>query len=301
MRRVLLVVCLACGCAPVPVPADAGADAGAGPTLLRAATFNVHRFFDSVCDTGNCEPGAYEEVQTEAAVAKRGAQLASTLDAFDVDVVALQEVESQPCIDAILARTAVMTFAQLGETGAPASVDVAIFSRVPIEAVVHHQEVLFRPDGSETSFARDLLEVHVTVEGTPVVFFAAHFKSKNGDDPGRRLAEAQAARRILDETAAAHPDALVVLGGDLNDTPESPPLQALLGDGGVVRAAAELPEAEQATYVFNGSGQAIDHLLQAVTPAAVQQPGTVRTWRGSSRGFAGSDHFALSAAWRPVD
>ena len=103
---------------------------------------------------------------------------------------------------------------------------------------VRADEVLTRPDGSTTTFSRELLEVHVTKAGRAIIFFAAHFRSKSNDDPGRRLAEAQATRRIVDAVAAANPRALVVLGGDLNDTPGSPPLDALTGNGGLLRAAA---------------------------------------------------------------
>lgn len=77
----------------------------------------------------------------------------------------------------------------------------------------HRDLVLYRPDGSRTSFSRELLEVHTTVEGEArVIFFSAHFRSKSNDDPGRRLAEARATRVILGDVATANPDALVVYG-----------------------------------------------------------------------------------------
>jgi endonuclease/exonuclease/phosphatase family metal-dependent hydrolase len=126
------------------------------------------------------------------------------------------------------------------------------------------------------------------------VLFAAHFRSKVMDDPGRRLAEAQVSRRIVTDVANASPGALVVMAGDLNDTPGSPPLDALTANEGLVRAAADLPVPDQATYLFNGRGEAIDHILQAVTAAAKVVPRSAVVWR-ESRGFAGSDHFALTA------
>jgi len=132
-------------------------------------------------------------------------------------------------------------------------------------------------------------------DGTEVVVFGAHFRSKSPpDDSGRRLAEAQVSRRIVTDVATALPAALVVMGGDLNDSPGSPPLDALTLDGGLLRVAADLPVADQATYVFNGRGEAIDHILQAVTPAGASVPGSARVWK-DTRGFSGSDHFALTA------
>src|SRR5262249_11840813 len=108
------------------------------------------------------------------------------------------------------------------------------------------------------------------------------------------LAEAQTSRRIVDEVAAASPEALVVLAGDLNDTPDSPPLLALTDNDGLIRVAADLPVADQYTYVFNGRGEVIDHILQAKSSTTRAVPRSAIVWKGS-RGFAGSDHYALTA------
>ena len=150
-------------------------------------------------------------------------------------------------------------------------------------------------DGSVTTFSRELLEVHVRVVGVEVVMFAAHFRSKVNDDPARRLAEAQVAHRVVTELAARAPEALVVVGGDLNDTPGSPPLEALVGDGGLVRLADDLPAAAQATYFYRGRGQSIDHLLVAPTATAAERvPRSSRVWRDGN-GYADSDHAALTS------
>lgn len=277
-------------------------DAGVEPPLpdpvrVRAATFNTKLFFDTVCESGACGPGDFEQVPTTAAFDARVAEVATAVSGFGADLVALQELETQAVVDALVLRLGNSTpYAVLGEIGSAGSVDVAVFSRTPIEKVVKHRDlVLYRPDGSRTSFSRELLEVHTTVEGKRVIFFSAHFRSKSNDDPGRRLAEARATRVILGDVATANPDALVVLGGDLNDTPGSEPITALDSDGVLVRAAADLPVADQSTYIFGGRGEAIDHLFHALTPKTALVPRSARTWKTGSRGFAGSDHFALSA------
>jgi endonuclease/exonuclease/phosphatase family metal-dependent hydrolase len=174
---------------------------------------------------------------------------------------------------------------------------VAILSKTPIDSVTGHRDLerLVRPDGSRTNFSREFLEAHVRAsDGTEVVLFAAHFRSKVMDDPGRRLAEAQVSRRIVTDVAAALPTALVLMAGDLNDGPGTPTLDALVANDGLLRAAADLPVANQVTYVFNGRGEAIDHILQAVTPAGTLVPRSAVVWK-DTRGFAGSDHFALTA------
>ena len=90
--------------------------------------------------------------------------------------------------------------------------------------------------------------------------FCAHFIAKSGNaerfwrDPYRR-AEAGAARDIMLEVAAQHPDALLVLGGDLNDFPGSTTLNVFEDDERFKRVAAELNGAER-THRFG----ALDHL-----------------------------------------
>jgi uncharacterized protein len=281
-------------------PVDAGQDAGldAGPALrLRVATFNVKLFFDTMCQSGQCAAGDFEQVLTPQAFDARANELSQAIMGFDADVVSLQELETQACLDAILRHlTGALPHGALGEIGSSGSVDVAILSKTPLERVVgHRSEPLFRPDGTRTTFSREFLEVHVrAANGTEVVVFAAHFRSKSSDDPGRRLAEAQTSRRIVTELATAQPEALVVMAGDLNDTPGSPPMEALTADGGLLRVAADLPIADQYTYIFNGRGEAIDHILQAVTPAAFAVPRSTIVWK-NSRGFAGSDHYAVTS------
>ncbi|MGV3624835.1 MAG: endonuclease/exonuclease/phosphatase family protein [Archangium sp.] len=300
MFRVTLVVasCVFVACAPRPSEPDAGEPEVPERIRVRAATFNTERFFDTVCQSGSCASGDYEELPTQAAFEARVSQVAIAMNGFGADLISLQEIETQAVVDSLLPRVSTSTpYAVLGEIGGAATVDVAVFSKWPIERVVKHRdEVLIKPDGSRTSFSRELLEVHVTIEGKRVIFFSAHFRSKNNDDPGRRLAEAQATRRIMDAVAVQNPDALIILGGGLNDTPGSEPIVAL-EENGLLRAAADLPVADQGTYVYGGQSQAIDHLFQAGTQAAALVPRSARVWKQGSRGFAGSDHRALTADW----
>lgn len=294
--RVALIGLFAAACRTVthePAP-----DAYAGPDA-RVATFNVKRFFDTVCDSGTCGFGEYEELPTMGEVDARATQIADAIRALDADVISLQEIETQACLDALLVRLGdTMPYGVLGETDVAASVDVAVLSKTPLDLVVGHRErlPLQLPNGASSTFSRELLEVHVRVGATPLVMFAAHFKAKSNDDPPRRLAEAQATAYVMNEVAAQRPGTLVVLGGDLNDTPGSPPLDALTIEGGLVRLADDLSVDEQATYIFNGRRQAIDHLLVAPNTAAVRRiPRSTQVWRSATGGYGGSDHFALTS------
>lgn len=279
--------------------ADATSDTPPPPAgSIRVASLNVHRLFDTVCDSGSCDAGAYEEVATPAELAARGARIADALGALHADVVLVEEVESQASLDAIGAAAPFFPARVLGEIGTVASVDVGVLSAYPITEVKRHRdEVLTRPDGSTTTFSRELLEAHLDVRGAKVIVFAAHFRSKANDDPGRRLAEAQAAQRIVAAAAAAEPTALVVLGGDLNDVPGSEPLLAIEASGALARTSAGLPSASIATYVYFGAGEALDHLYVATSGGAARfVPGSFRVAHDASGfGLAGSDHAGIYA------
>lgn len=297
--RWLLVALLALGaCRELPPEIEVDAQTG---TPLRVATFNVRRLFDTVCASGLCGPDDYEALATPEELDARATQIADAIRTLDPDVISLQEIETQPCFDALLARLAdTLPYGVLGEIGTVASVDVAVLSKRPLDMVLGHRasEPLMLADGSTTTFSRELLEVHTrSANGVEVILFAAHFKSKSGDEPARRLAEAQVAARVVTEVAARTPGAVVMLAGDLNDTPDSPPLQALTTSG-LLRLADDLSPAAQATYFYAGQGQSIDHILLAPDHASTRVTRSSRVWRGTGGGWGGSDHAALTSELR---
>src|SRR5690606_20707437 len=84
-----------------------------------------------------------------------------------------------------------------------------------------------------------------------------HFKAKSNDDPDKRLAEAQHTRLIADSLVAEYPDAALVILGDFNDFPGSPPIDALDDSdaGRFISAARQLPASDAwSVDGFSGSG-----------------------------------------------
>ncbi len=300
----------ACEAEPGPAEADADAvadavedvDAGFPQSLVRVATFNVERYFDDVCDSRRCEPGDFEEVPSPAVFAYRTGQIAGAIRGLEADVVLLQEVESQRCMDALVAELGDrFGVAVIGELGYAASMDVAVLARGELVDIVRHQDEPFpRPGGGTTRFTRELLELHLDVAGHRLIVLNAHFKSQYADDPDKRLAEARRARQIVDAVDAAHPDALVVFGGDLNDVPGSPPLNELeAGTRGLVRLGAQLPPEDDWTLLYRGNRQALDHLYLPVDDLGAYVDGTVSVVRGTAGyGYGGSDHAVMRAVLR---
>ena len=268
------------------------------PGTVRIAAFNVHRFFDTVCDSGSCGGTAYEELPSADVFNARAVRIAQAIASMKAGVVLLSEVETLPCLEALKARLPEFSTAVLGEIGTPASVDVAVLARYPLREVRLHraQRILTRPDGTTTLFAREFLEVRLDVQGAEVIVFAAHYRSKVDDDPGRRYAEAEASRDIVTAVAAERPGALVVLGGDLNDVPGSPPLEALEQGEALQRVSSELPLEELGTVWFQGASLALDHLYRARDASGPSVPGSFRVVRDApGSGLARSDHAAVQA------
>ena len=187
-------------------------------TTVSVATFNVRKFFDTNCDTRNCGPGSLKPCP-QTRIRAKAQQIANGIRILEADILLLQEIETQTCLDTLLEALSDQgyTTAVLGETGGSASLDVAVVSKVPVVGRRSYQDVQIPlPNGGSTTFSRDLLEVHLDYGDSRVIVFNAHFKAKTRDDPDRRLAEATAARDIVTAVAEEEPNALVVLGGDLN-------------------------------------------------------------------------------------
>ncbi|MBI5534973.1 MAG: endonuclease/exonuclease/phosphatase family protein [Deltaproteobacteria bacterium] len=279
---------------------EAAIEAEAAPHVaaLSFATFNTHQLFDTTCDSGNCAPGDFELVLTQEQFDARIDQVATAIRGLHATAVSVQEIETVASMEALTARLSdLYPTAIMAETGAPGSLDVAVFGAGTLLEIRKHRGVpITRPDGTSTSFSREFLEVHMDLAGLRIVVFSAHFRSKNNDDPGRRQAEARAARDIVIMTAQELPEAVVLLGGDLNDTPGSPPLLDIESAASMLRAAKDRPIDQVSTYSWNGELQAIDHIFLETTSRGVYVPGSARAVRdGPGQGLGGSDHAALQA------
>ena len=147
---------------------------------------------------------------------------------------------------------------------------------------------------------REFLEVHLERDGRRIIVFNAHFKSKNNDDPALRLAEAERAFAIMEARTLEFPEALIVLGGDLNDEPGSQTIAVFDENVAFNRVTTELAPGLATYYGFTGSNQptVLDHIIGIDTETAFFVPGSTQVLRnGENAGLFGSDHAGLRATF----
>ncbi|GAB7035702.1 endonuclease/exonuclease/phosphatase family protein [Streptomyces sp. NPDC021749] len=108
-------------------------------------------------------------------------------------------------------------------------IDVGLFSRFPIVSIRSH---LFdsAPDGRPV-FSRDCPEFEIEFkDGKTLWILGNHFKSKGFGNPtdtaNKRKAQAERVTQLYEAALKRSPR--VVVAGDLNDSPDSDPLQSLL-------------------------------------------------------------------------
>ncbi|MGW7053652.1 endonuclease/exonuclease/phosphatase family protein [Streptomyces sp. NPDC054887] len=105
-------------------------------------------------------------------------------------------------------------------------IDVGLFSRHPITSVRSH---IFDKKDSRDIFSRDCPEFEIDIDGVPLWLLGNHFKSKRGGGGDKRKLQGERVAQLYQ--AALERSAHVVVAGDLNDTPGSPPLAFLEATG----------------------------------------------------------------------
>ena len=267
------------------------------PKTWRIGTLNVYRFFDTTCDSGTCGADAFEPLVSDDQFEGKARAISRAIQAMDCDFVLLQEVESELCLNALQARLGDRySIAYIGEVGTPASSDVALLAKGELIDVKRHRDTpIPRADGTFTSFTRELPEVHISHEEQHFILLPLHFRSKYNDNPDKRLAEAEAAQRIVSDLALAHPAAIVILGGDVNDDIGSPAMLALEADGLLDSVHDDVPQHKRWTYEYRNSESMIDHLFLARDARGHWVLGETRVVREDIIGSWPSDHAALTA------
>lgn len=171
-------------------------------------------------------------------------------------------------------------------------IDLGILSKYPIIEMRSHVDE--RMPSGDRLFSRDCPEFDIEVPGAGrVVVIPNHFKSKrNGDDQAsknKRRAQADRAHEIA--VAALDRSDYVLVGGDLNDTPDSVPLASMFEDDFKdVQSHASYPTDRPGTYKTGLKSQKLDYLIMSPQLRAKLQ-GTGIERRGSYH----------PGTWKPFD
>lgn len=142
---------------------------------FKVATYNVENLFDAVYDGTEYEiyiPGKHNWNQRTVEIKLN--HTAEVICDLDADILGLQEVENANILRQLLAR--------LDRVGCPyrysaisskrgAAIQVALLSRYP---VIRQRDIQV----SYSPRTRNILEVEVEIEGTPLTVFVNHWKSK---------------------------------------------------------------------------------------------------------------------------
>ena len=156
------------------------------------------------------------------------------------------------------------------DSGDPRGIDVGYISRIEPDMVANHQSERFTAPGGtrEYSFARDAVEVFLTIGDTPMIFIGVHLRSqRDGGGDEHRLAEATQIRRIVErrmELGHTH----IIVAGDFNDTQSSESLTTLVADGPLVDVSTYLPGDNRWTIQHAGRRMQFDYIL--ATPPAME-------------------------------
>jgi predicted extracellular nuclease len=267
---------------------------------LTVVDWNAHDFFDTLGTIGNDALSAADYQLKRQAIG-------AAIKAMNPDVIVLQEIENKTVLDDLnqVELGGVYTARWLFNTGDIR--ELALLSKITPDDVISHEGDIFPgPGGLNYDYTRDCLEVHLTVNGHKVVLLGVHFKSKAPpDNPDRRLAEAQHTRAIADAITAQDPTTAIVVLGDYNDFPASPPYLAVQGAAPNLffDVAESAPAAERYSFIFQGVKQLIDHQMANPVMTMALDPSSVTLKHGpvfDTNKYA-SDHSPIMATYRFKD
>ncbi|MRG91440.1 endonuclease/exonuclease/phosphatase family protein [Polyangium spumosum] len=241
-----------------------GGGAPRDPMPLRVVNWNVRNYLNDKNDSAAPD----EVIRTTTQYTKHRQAIGAVLSAIDADVVVLQEVENEAALSDLVQSELGGKYPGIGivDGNDPRGVDIGILSKIPLDQVVSHKDEQFPLNGTvgpTYRFSRDCPEYHLTYNGRKVVLLGVHFKAKEDDNPNKRLAEAQRTRAIANALVKEDASRAVLVLGDFNDTPGSPPYLAILGEGeGVYTNAPDfVPVNDRWSYDYQGTLELVDHQM----------------------------------------
>lgn len=177
------------------------------------------------------------ELTRESVDATSTDNTARVIKAVAADVLCMVEVEDRHTLERFNHLTlgkfkASFDHNLLIDGNDPRGIDVGVLSRFPIASVRSHiDDLVPRTTRATKIFSRDCPEFEIELPGGRTLWLLSnHFKSQGygsqRDNDAKRLRQAKRVREILSRFDLTRD--LVVVAGDLNDSPDSSPLKPLL-------------------------------------------------------------------------
>ena len=173
---------------------------------FKVATYNVENFFDL-----NYDKTEYQEyipntkTWNQKAFNTKLTNTSQVIQDLDADILALQEIESQKVIDAIIEKNPQYKYNQFIKNNHSA-IGLALLSKFPIT-----QTTNITVDNKD-KYARDILKVKVKIEDKPLIIYVNHWRSKRAKE-SQRIKYALALDK---EIQKLNRDADYIILGDLN-------------------------------------------------------------------------------------
>ena len=194
---------------------------------FRVATYNVQNYLETSIGT--------RPAKSDAARAK----VRESLRATKADVIALQEMGGTNALLELrdsLRREGCDLPHWEHITASDTNIHVAVLSRFPIVFRRPHTNESFLLFGKRHFVKRGFAEVEIQVNAKyKFTLLTAHLKSKltvwDADEQELRDEEAIVLREKLDNIFNSHPNANVIVAGDLNDTRDAKPLRTIVAAG----------------------------------------------------------------------
>lgn len=186
------------------------------------------------------------------------------------DILVCVEIENRPTLDRFNYQVLKEQFGfnypylMVVDGNDPRGIDLGILSKYPIDSIRSHVHDSFH---NKTIFSRDCPEYDIELpHGKKIVVMPNHFKSKrNGDSEDareRRKRQATTAHSIA--VNALQRSELVLVAGDLNDTPDSETITPLFQNGFVdVQQHPDYPTDRPGTYNTGLASGKIDYLIMS--------------------------------------
>ncbi|MBK7585483.1 MAG: endonuclease/exonuclease/phosphatase family protein [Myxococcales bacterium] len=285
-----------------PGPPDAAVDVAPGPPVpVRVMNWNVKNLFNDKRDSLEIKQADETIVPAGEYQAKLDA-IAGVIAGEKPDVVILQEVENMAVVNDLGAKLGGYPHRAITQGNDPRGIDIAVLSELPMEIGPSHKGEFFKASsdtGQFFKFARDVLEVHLTVNTRHFALLGIHFKAEDGDPTSaiKRVAEAERTRKIATGIQFGDPAVAIVVLGDFNSTPGSPPLDALAGNPSTFTSStAAMPAADRYSVTFGGSPQLYDDQLGDPAAATLLDAASVTILHDGAVNTA-SDHDPVLATY----